>query len=226
MNILGYKTLHDDEAPAVTDLYGALYRHEITEDELHEKLGERGFNCSFMYSGYQWAAAQENVKVILTTRDDPAKWVDSWLVVADVVDILARPPFIWSRRVRDIMPVLIDIHKNIPSGGHPDQFLDRDVLLKGYQTHLTNVRQAVPSERLLEYNVKQGWGPLCEFLEVPIPNVPFPHINDRIKMRAFSMALRIITWIWPVVIVFPLLLIYWFVTGILSKSRPEKIKRS
>jgi len=29
------------------------------------------------------------------------------------------------------------------------------------------------------WSVTEGWAPLCEFLELPVPEVPFPHINDR-----------------------------------------------
>ena len=35
----------------------------------------------------------------------------------------------------------------------------------------------VPSERLLVWNVKDGWEPLCKFLGKPIPNIPIPHEN-------------------------------------------------
>jgi hypothetical protein len=37
----------------------------------------------------------------------------------------------------------------------------------------------IPAEKLLEFNVKQGWGPLCSRLGLPVPNVPFPHQNER-----------------------------------------------
>jgi hypothetical protein len=37
----------------------------------------------------------------------------------------------------------------------------------------------VPAERLLVYEVKQSWGPLCEFLGVEGPrDEPFPHLNE------------------------------------------------
>jgi hypothetical protein len=45
--------------------------------------------------------------------------------------------------------------------------------------HNEAVKAAVAPERLLVWSVTEGWGPLCEFLEVPVPDVPFPHINDR-----------------------------------------------
>ena len=45
--------------------------------------------------------------------------------------------------------------------------------------HNEEVKRTVPADRLLVWSVKEGWGPLCEFLELPVPDEPFPHINDR-----------------------------------------------
>lgn len=39
------------------------------------------------------------------------------------------------------------------------------------------VRGLVPSERLLEWTVEDGWGPLCAFLGKPVPDEAFPHVN-------------------------------------------------
>jgi hypothetical protein len=40
------------------------------------------------------------------------------------------------------------------------------------------VQETVPSERLLVWSASEGWGPLCEFLDVDVPDMPFPHLND------------------------------------------------
>jgi hypothetical protein len=40
------------------------------------------------------------------------------------------------------------------------------------------VQATVPSDRLLVWSVGEGWEPLCEFLAVPVPDTPFPHLND------------------------------------------------
>ena len=37
--------------------------------------------------------------------------------------------------------------------------------------------QAAPKDKMLEYSVKEGWGPLCKFLDAPVPNIDFPHKN-------------------------------------------------
>ena len=42
------------------------------------------------------------------------------------------------------------------------------------------VRKLVPEENLLEFHVKQGWEPLCEFLGEPVPEGPFPRTNDEV----------------------------------------------
>ncbi len=45
--------------------------------------------------------------------------------------------------------------------------------------HHQEVERAIAPERLLVWDVREGWEPLCEFLEVPVPAEPFPHVNDR-----------------------------------------------
>ncbi|KAI1173320.1 hypothetical protein F4777DRAFT_558436 [Nemania sp. FL0916] len=45
--------------------------------------------------------------------------------------------------------------------------------------HNEKVRSLVPREQLLEMDVSEGWGPLCKFLGVPVPEAePFPRMND------------------------------------------------
>lgn len=51
--------------------------------------------------------------------------------------------------------------------------------IKGYEAHNQMVRDLVPRERLLEFNVMQGWRLLCEFLGVREPEgVEFPRVHD------------------------------------------------
>jgi hypothetical protein len=46
------------------------------------------------------------------------------------------------------------------------------------------VKQTVPAERLLVWDPKEGWEPLCEFLEVPTPDDPLPNLNDTESFKA------------------------------------------
>ena len=52
------------------------------------------------------------------------------------------------------------------------------------------MRRRVPEERLLVYEVKEGWGPLCEFLGVEEPDKPFPRLNDAAEMRRRVVGMR------------------------------------
>jgi hypothetical protein len=55
---------------------------------------------------------------------------------------------------------------------------DASVVAAAMERHNQEVRETVPAGRLLEWNPADGWEPLCEFLEVPVPQSPIPHIND------------------------------------------------
>ena len=52
-----------------------------------------------------------------------------------------------------------------------------DRILAGYRKHNRQVRLSFHNKNLLEFRVKDGWPPLCDFLEVDIPSTPFPHRN-------------------------------------------------
>ena len=47
-----------------------------------------------------------------------------------------------------------------------------------YREHYELVRRVTPKNRLLEYKLGSGWKPLCQFLGKPIPDVPFPKVNE------------------------------------------------
>ena len=59
----------------------------------------------------------------------------------------------------------------------PSDFID------GYERHNAEVRAGVPADRLLEYDITQGWEPLCGFLGLPVPDQPVPRANDRKAFR-------------------------------------------
>lgn len=68
-----------------------------------------------------------------------------------------------------------------------------------YTMHNQRVRELVPNGQLLEYNVKEGWEPLCTFLEVDVPEAPFPMLNESKSIKAIYLGLRIYgAFIWMV----------------------------
>ncbi|KAI0897247.1 hypothetical protein F4806DRAFT_393107 [Annulohypoxylon nitens] len=60
---------------------------------------------------------------------------------------------------------------------------------EAYDRYFEELRKAVPPERRLEYRVGSGWEPLCRFLGVAVPDVPFPRANER-EMHAKEVESR------------------------------------
>jgi hypothetical protein len=56
--------------------------------------------------------------------------------------------------------------------------VDRESALAAYRRRTEDVRATIPPERLLVFDVAQGWEPLCRFLAVPVPAEPFPRVNS------------------------------------------------
>ena len=48
---------------------------------------------------------------------------------------------------------------------------------KAYERHNAWVKSLVSSDRLLVWNIKDGWEPLCKFLNKPVPKIPIPYEN-------------------------------------------------
>ncbi len=57
--------------------------------------------------------------------------------------------------------------------------LDYEGLAERYEAHNNAVRNLIPAEQLLVYQVKEGWEPLCKFLNVEAPTTDFPRTNNR-----------------------------------------------
>jgi hypothetical protein len=68
-------------------------------------------------------------------------------------------------------------------------FEDRRHAIGIFERHNREVIERVPAERLPVYDIKDGWGLLCEFLGVEKPDKPFPHINDSGTFR------RVVLWL-------------------------------
>jgi Sulfotransferase domain len=51
-------------------------------------------------------------------------------------------------------------------------------LAEGLRRYHEEVERNVPADRLLVWGVTEGWAPLCEFLDVDVPDAPFPRLNE------------------------------------------------
>ena len=56
--------------------------------------------------------------------------------------------------------------------------IDKPSILSAYRRRIEEVRAAIAPERLLVFDVAEGWAPLCGFLGVPVPARAFPRVNS------------------------------------------------
>jgi hypothetical protein len=115
-------------------------------------------------------ARYPEAKVILTERD-PDKWYESVINTVHRVTMEPAPPeALAHRRMVDTI---------VWTGTFGGRFTDKAHAIDVYRRHNAEVRRRVPADRLLVFEVKNGWEPLCRFLDVPAPSdEPFPHLND------------------------------------------------
>lgn len=66
--------------------------------------------------------------------------------------------------------------------------VDKEHVIETYRRHNEAVKRTISPDRLLVYETPEGWAPLCRFLGVPVPDMPFPKTNTTEEFRA-----RIIT---------------------------------
>jgi hypothetical protein len=70
-----------------------------------------------------------------------------------------------------------------------------EALRKTYVEHYAHVRSKVPETRLLEFESKDGWQPLCEFLGKKVPEgEPYPRVNDAkhlVQIHGYMYYLRL-----------------------------------
>lgn len=115
-------------------------------------------------------------KVILTVRD-PDDWFDS--VQATLAPLVAARGTFGSAHVNAVVEMG---YRTVVQGIFDGRMSDRDHAVRVFREHVAEVRATIPSHRLLTFDLREGWPPLCAFLDRPVPPVPFPWTNSS---RAF-----------------------------------------
>ena len=144
-------------------------------------------------------------KVLLSVRE-PERWYRSTretvyeLSRITVLSPLSRPTF---RLVGLFVPAIGKVARMntrlIWDDTFDGRFEDEAYAEAVFERHNAEVRRKVPPEKLLVYEVKQGWGPLCAFLGVEVPDKPFPRLNDTAGMRRRIRMVRAISLAVPAV---------------------------
>lgn len=124
-------------------------------------------------------AAYPDAKVILSVRDSPEAWYRSfddtvWRYQRRKIYPQGLSERFWAvvTKTTNLARVMTLIIHNTPLREFPTQGR------QWYLDHNEKIRKLVPQDRLLVFNAKEGWGPLCEFLGVKQPEGPYPTTNN------------------------------------------------
>lgn len=157
----------------------ALWDEALQRKDAGEPIDWRpllsGFQAIVDWPGaYFWqelTAAHPAARVILTVRD-PQRWYDS---ISATIFTLRDDQ--WPAGPRDI----------IYTRTFGNRLTDRAHCQAVFGQHNQAVRAAIAPDRLLVFDVREGWEPLCAFLGVPVPDhEPFPHVNDTAAFHDFD----------------------------------------
>ena len=129
--------------------------------------------------------AHPDAKVMLSVRD-PEGWFESISGTFKQAQSLNLPiPQV--RRVKRFLTTYA------AEGIFEGKMDDKAFMMDFFERHTEAVKRFVGEGKLLVYSVKEGWEPLCDFLDVPVPDEPFPRLNQRgnIKTLMAKMLSRV-----------------------------------
>jgi len=190
-----------------TDFWNSAMEGKIsTKQWVHflEGRGYRGgvdFPTSAFYKDIM--EAYPNAKIILTVRD-PKKWYWSVKNTIFIVSHLNRSfptnlflTIIGKKKWSDFADRLSRMPTNGIDHGKFDSIKKgEDAAVIFFNKWTDQVKKNVPEDKLLIFDVKEGWDPLCKFLDVPVPsNQPFPWENDTASIQKFFRRIILLSYL-------------------------------
>jgi hypothetical protein len=167
--------------------FGPCYNtYAVSKNPGHQELWKRAFegkrvDWDTIFSAYkstvEWPAVTffdqiiqqyPHARVILTLRD-PESWYESVQnTLFEAMELSAHHPDPSKRGGGFVMERTF--------GG---RYGDKEHVIEVYRKHIEHVVEVVPGERLLQFDVRDGWKPLCDYLQKAVPDEPFPKVNER-----------------------------------------------
>lgn len=177
LETLGFGPCHHMYEVMASERQQALWMGAMHGDEIDWNEMYAGFSSQVDWPGlHYWHEASiafPGAKVVHTERDEEDWWASFSTTIGKfhtVLDQVPLPPnlnaFFGTVKKTMVDPLFGD-HTSKASA------------IAAYRAHNARVRQIIPADRLLVFNVRQGWGPLCDFLGVDVPDTAFPRTNPR-----------------------------------------------
>eukprot|EP00095_Tigriopus_kingsejongensis_P008978 maker-scaffold334_size202906-snap-gene-1.30 protein:Tk08978 transcript:maker-scaffold334_size202906-snap-gene-1.30-mRNA-1 annotation:"sulfotransferase family" len=194
-----------DGPPAETDFWFRAIAGEVSQSDWQNFLEKRGYRGGVDYPislfFRELMEVYPNAKVILTVRD-PKRWRHS--VLETVYQMWTTMPSYFATRTffsmmgrGSMMGMIFNLASHVSEGMttslHEAVEAGDDEAVKFFNEWTGLVKKSVPAEKLLVFEVKQGWGPLCQFLDLPVPDIPFPRLNDSAEMQRKRKVLIVVS---------------------------------
>ena len=148
-----------------------------------------GYQASVDFPGYPYykilMKKYPEAKVILTKRDFEAWYLSTHKTIYQVkprtvVNKIGRMlNYCVDRKFRNKIRCINFVQQRYIGKQFDGKFTSKAEAEKVFFQHLKEVESFVPKEKLLVFDVREGWEPLCRFLDVPIPAEAFPHLNKK-----------------------------------------------
>ena len=187
----------------------------VSSDDWREFLSGRGYTAgvgeplALFYK--EVGAAYPDAKFLLNTRD-PHSWYRSMrMAIIKPRSYLEKPPISWIfslfsieqnkqrfHRVRALSAEKLGLNHSSWSAVYAGE----EAAVSFFTSWQDLMIRTIPPEKLLIYNVKEGWEPLAKFLDMEVPDEPFPQIND-----GATINLIVVGGYYICVIVIPILLL-------------------
>jgi len=180
---------------------------------LADYRGGVDYPISFFYK--EIFKAFPNAKVLLNVRD-PVRWYES---VKNAIHRLhltfSAWPCTWFLAATgqlDAMNLVFKLSDLVPgcSSGGTGMFSSvaagQQAAVQFFHDHVEEVKATIPADQLLVWEVKEGWAPLCKFLDVPVPDTPFPRVNDTAQIEGIRVSVQRAAWLF--VVIFPAIIFF------------------
>lgn len=154
----------------------------------------KGYAATVDFPGYPYYKAHmeryPDAKVILTVRPFES-WYNSiystiWQsgpqTPGEKFQLLSK--MLFSSRLRKAFRCIKYVKGFLWEKQFQGRFTDKAFVEQVFHQHIEEVKAFVPADKLLVYDVRDGWEPLCSFLGVPVPEAPLPHLNKKEDFKA------------------------------------------
>ncbi len=199
LETLGYtKTYHMKELlvnPDQLHHWLALENNETPDwDDLYD-----GYQATVDFPAYPWYKQHmeryPDAKVIMTVRP-----FDGWYTSVKSTIWTAGPQTIGQKlgmmakmatnpRLRKVIQCVKLAKRMIFAKHLQGRFEDKAFAEEVFNKHMEDVKAYVPADKLLVFDVRDGWGPLCQFLDKPVPEENLPHLNKKENFKTMLAGL-------------------------------------